>query len=174
MRDGFVPHSSVARASNGLAPGAKRPRAERRLHPAGDWSPLAHSAGCRSAPDFHSEETKMKNLWNAWLTAHVGSPTRRAWLAAIAATALGLAIGAAPQPAQGHDGRDGRENNHHWVGTWAASPQSVDPFTPANPASFNGQTIRQIVHTSMAGSKIRVRFTNELGAEALLIGSAHV
>jgi len=115
----------------------------------------------------------MKNPWNTWLTTHV-RPTRRAYLAAVAATVLGLAIGMPSQQAHAHDWQDWRDTTHHWVGTWAASPQSVDPFTPANPASFNGQTIRQIVHTSIAGSKLRVRFTNELGADALTIGSAHV
>jgi len=115
----------------------------------------------------------MKNLWTAWFNAEA-RPSRRRYLAAIAAAALGLALGTPPQQAHAHDWLDWRDNDKHWVGTWAASPQSVDPFTPASPPSFNGQTIRQIVHTSIGGQKIRVRFTNEFGAEALAIGAAHV
>ena len=112
----------------------------------------------------------MKNPWSTWFTFDA-RPSRRRYLAAIAATVLGLALGTAPPRA---DARDSRDNDNHWVGTWAASPQSVDPFTPANPPSFTGQTIRQIVHASIGGQKIRVRFTNELGADALAIGAAHV
>ena len=109
----------------------------------------------------------MKNPWSSWFSFDA-RPSRRRYLAAIAATVLGLALGTSPPRA------DARDTDNHWVGTWAASPQSVDPFTPANPPSFNGQTIRQIVHASIGGQKIRVRFTNELGADALTIGAAHV
>ena len=105
---------------------------------------------------------------------HSTAFSRRRALAGIAATAFGLALGASAAQASAADWHDWRDNDKHWVGTWAASPQSVDPFTPATPASFSGQTIRQIVHTSIEGQKIRVRFTNEFGATALAIGAAHV
>jgi lysophospholipase L1-like esterase len=56
-----------------------------------------------------------------------------------------------------------------WVGTWSASPQ------PAGvPIQFNGQTVRQIVHTSLGGDGVRVRFSNAYGTSALVIGAAHV
>jgi len=109
----------------------------------------------------------MKKLLGAWFTAGAAL-TRRRYLGAIAATVLGAALGLPPQHALA------RDNSDHWVGTWSASPQSVDPFTPANPASFTGQTIRQVLHTSVGGQTIRVRLTNEFGTDALTIGSAHV
>jgi len=112
----------------------------------------------------------MRNPWSNWFTTDA-HPSRRGLIAAIAATVLGLSLGASAPRAVANDWRD---NDKHWVGTWAASPQSLDPFTPATPVSFSGQTIRQIVHTSIGGQKIRVRFTNELGADALVIGAAHV
>ena len=111
--------------------------------------------------------------WFTWFTIDA-RPSRRRYLAAIAATLFGLTLGTSPPQARADDWRDWRDNDNHWVGTWAASPQSVDPFTAANPPSFNGQTIRQIVHASIGGQKIRLRFTNEFGASALTIGEAHV
>src|SRR4249920_2371989 len=62
-----------------------------------------------------------------------------------------------------------RHADGHWVGTWSASPQAV-----AAPIQINGQTVRQIVHTSLGGERVRVRFSNAYGASALVIGSAHV
>jgi lysophospholipase L1-like esterase len=113
----------------------------------------------------------MKNRWNTWFTADAPHSSRRRFIGAIAATVLGLALGAPPLQVHANDWRD---DNNHWVGTWAASPQSVDPFTPSTPPSFNGQTIRQIVHTSIGGERVRVRFTNEFGVDALAIGAAHI
>lgn len=116
----------------------------------------------------------MSIAWRTWLGgAGAVEGSRRRFLAAIAAVSLGLGLGAAPK-AQAADWRDWRDDDKHWVGTWGASPQSTDAFTPATPASFNGQTIRQIVHTSIGGGKLRVRFTNELGTSDLVIGAAHI
>lgn len=61
-----------------------------------------------------------------------------------------------------------------WVGTWACSPQLVDSsVAPPNP-DFADTTLRQIVHVSVGGTRIRVRFSNALGKNPLLITSAHV
>jgi len=57
----------------------------------------------------------------------------------------------------------------HWVGTWAASPQAV-----AAPIQIDGQTVRQVVHVSLGGERLRVRFSNAYGTSGLVIGSAHV
>ena len=56
-----------------------------------------------------------------------------------------------------------------WVGTWSASPEAANA-----PIHFNGQTIRQIVHTSLSGDRVRVRLSNAFGTESLVIGAAHV
>jgi len=62
-----------------------------------------------------------------------------------------------------------RRDDAHWVGTWSASPQGV-----AAPIQINGQTVRQIVHTTLGGERVRVRFSNAYGTSGLVIGSAHV
>jgi len=40
--------------------------------------------------------------------------------------------------------------------------------------AFRRQTLRQVVHTSVGGSQVRVRITNLYGTGALVVGSAHV
>jgi len=79
----------------------------------------------------------------------------------------------------------------HWVATWAASPQAraggpprapqagapAAPVAPPNPAqasSFNDQSVRMIVRTSIGGSRVRVELSNAYGTAPLLVGAAHV
>jgi lysophospholipase L1-like esterase len=85
----------------------------------------------------------------------------------------------------------------HWVGTWATAnvgrpqtpPPSLPPAppaqaTPPQPApapappapflQFNNQTLRQIVHTSIGGSRVRVVLSNTFGKAPLTIGSGHL
>jgi hypothetical protein len=58
-----------------------------------------------------------------------------------------------------------------WTGTWATAPTTV-PKTDTT--TFHDQTIRQIVHTSIAGSALRIRLSNEFGKQPLKIGEVHV
>jgi lysophospholipase L1-like esterase len=60
---------------------------------------------------------------------------------------------------------------HTWVGTWAASPHSD---ARREPPTLIDSTLRQIVHTSIAGKTLRVRFTNEFGTEPLRIDAATI
>jgi len=81
----------------------------------------------------------------------------------------------------------------HWVATWAASPIATNiPAAPAKPVaagapaaapakpgpaplrSFNNQTIRMVVNTSIGGRSVRVELANTFGAAPLKIGSAHL
>ncbi len=96
------------------------------------------------------------------------------------ATALAVAVFAfqpvarAADPGQGGVafGIGGFENtgagDQHWVGTWATSPQATNAIT------FNNQTLRMIVHTSLGGDKVRVRFSNAYGTMPLVIGAARI
>lgn len=54
-----------------------------------------------------------------------------------------------------------------WTGTWAASPQSSG-------ATFGQQTLRQIVHTSIAGAAARVQLSNAFGSAPLTITDIHL
>ncbi len=59
-----------------------------------------------------------------------------------------------------------------WVGTWATSPMLADGGFNVRP--FSGVTLREIVHISVGGAQIRVRFTNAFGTDPLTISDAHV
>src|SRR5262245_11797491 len=71
--------------------------------------------------------------------------------------------------AGGRDDNDGRRDGYdlQWSGTWGASPQSDFFFTPG--PSFSNQTIRQIVRISSGGHLVRVRLSNEYGAQPLAV-----
>jgi lysophospholipase L1-like esterase len=78
-----------------------------------------------------------------------------------------------------------------WVATWAASPVATNvPTAPAKPVadgapaaapakpqpirSFNNQTIRMVVNTSIPGRMVRVELSNHFGAAPLKIGAARL
>lgn len=58
-----------------------------------------------------------------------------------------------------------------WIGTWAAAPSSP---SPGSARTFRNQTVRLIVHTSVAGATARVRLSNLYGDHAIRIGAAHI
>ncbi|NHZ81860.1 hypothetical protein F2P44_21650 [Massilia sp. CCM 8695] len=57
--------------------------------------------------------------------------------------------------------------NAHWSASWAAVPDSPGP-------ALNTQTIRQVVRTSIAGSKVRIRLSNLYGTKPVTIGPVHL
>ena len=59
-----------------------------------------------------------------------------------------------------------------WVGTWATAPFGGDPWHEI--PTLVDSTLRQIVHTSIAGKALRVRFTNEFGTEPLRIDAVSI
>jgi lysophospholipase L1-like esterase len=65
-----------------------------------------------------------------------------------------------------------------WIATWATSLFAAPPRPPADsvdrtPTLVN-RTLRQIVHVSAGGSRVRIRLSNQYGDRALVIGSAHI
>jgi lysophospholipase L1-like esterase len=97
----------------------------------------------------------------------------------------------------------GGRNTERWVGTWATALVTTRPQAPQGPPpnptpqpgapaagaqppqgrggpglppppQFNSQTLRQIVHTSIGGDRIRVIFSNAFGTAPLAVGAASV
>jgi len=86
-------------------------------------------------------------------------------------------------------------NNERWVGTWATAvvtrpqpprpasgeqpgtsattaPAGAQPAGQPAPLSLANQTLREIVHVSIGGSRVRVVLGNEFGTAPLTIGAA--
>jgi lysophospholipase L1-like esterase len=95
----------------------------------------------------------------------------------VASTALVVVLSAV-QPALLAQGGPG--DGQHWVGTWATAlvarpPQDAAQPAPAEPPlHFNDQTLRQIVHTSLGGDRLRVVLSNTFGTTPLEVGAARV
>jgi lysophospholipase L1-like esterase len=66
------------------------------------------------------------------------------------------------------------DSDENWAATWSTTLHQPDLGVPglAN-AGFHNQTLRQIVHASMGGRKVRVRFST-FGASGLVVGAAHI
>src|SRR5947209_3846967 len=64
----------------------------------------------------------------------------------------------------------------HWVVSWGASPSPPPDAAQIRKKQleFRNQTLREIVHLSIGGAVIRVRFSNAYGQQSLAIASAHV
>ena len=83
----------------------------------------------------------------------------------------------------------------HWVATWTTpqplvrpAPRSGRGAPPAPPAErapsvtpqainsrgFHDQTVRMIVHTSIGGSRARIKLASAFGSEPVEIGAAHI
>jgi lysophospholipase L1-like esterase len=60
-----------------------------------------------------------------------------------------------------------------WVGTWTGAPQLTETAN-LPPASLTSAALRQVVHVSVGGSQLRVRFSNEFGNGPVTINAAHV
>ena len=88
--------------------------------------------------------------------------TIKRWTIGLAATALAAGGTYAQAPVR-------------WVGAWGAPPIAYEPkIRDALGRPFRNETVRQIVHTTIAGKTIRLRLSNELSDVALRIGGASV
>lgn len=61
-----------------------------------------------------------------------------------------------------------------WVATWTTAISPPGGAFGGKAPEFNNVTLREIVHTSIGGSAIRVQVSNTFGTQALKLGSAAV
>jgi lysophospholipase L1-like esterase len=67
-----------------------------------------------------------------------------------------------------------REQVRHWVGTWGCGVQLTERQNlPAAPG-LSSNTLRQVVHTTIGGKKVRVQFSNIFGTSPVVMNSAHI
>ena len=83
---------------------------------------------------------------------------------------------AVASPVQTAIASDRHDDGHreHWVGTWGNALHQPNLGVPGlNNSGFNDQTLRQIVHVSGGGARVRVRLST-FGASGLVIGAANI
>ena len=81
----------------------------------------------------------------------------------IAATVIVAAIAGSSAATGSFQGRP----DAVWVAAWGAAPDSPGP-------SIAGSTVRQIVRTSIAGSRVRLRLSNLFGSGPITLGPVRV
>ncbi len=64
--------------------------------------------------------------------------------------------------------------NEKWVGTWSTALQLVEPRNLPPEPGLSHNTIRQIVHVSIGGDSLRMRFSNEFGTSPLTLNEVHI
>lgn len=62
----------------------------------------------------------------------------------------------------------------HWVGSWAASQQLVEPRNSLPSDDLRDASLRQIVHLTLGGSTLRVTISNRFGTEPLHFTGVHI
>ncbi len=62
----------------------------------------------------------------------------------------------------------------HWVGTWGCGVQLTEPRNLPPPPGLTSNTLRQIVHVSLGGKQLRVRFSNLFGTNDVVMNSVHI
>jgi hypothetical protein len=82
---------------------------------------------------------------------------------AVSALVAGLVVPSSAATPARHSG--------DWVGTWASSASGTVPNLPTG---YVNRTIRNVVHTSVGGSRVRVSLTNVLGTAPVLMGAVTV
>ena len=64
------------------------------------------------------------------------------------------------------------ETSGHWVTTWACGPQLTEPRN-LPPAPLANSTLRQFVHVTIGGTRLRVRLSNAYGTGPVTLNSVH-
>jgi lysophospholipase L1-like esterase len=67
------------------------------------------------------------------------------------------------------------KNEKHWVSAWSSAVHAPLSFVPGQAISgLENRTLRMIVRPTIAGERVRIRFSNACGNQPLLIGAAHI
>ena len=61
-----------------------------------------------------------------------------------------------------------------WVGTWGTAVQLTEPSNLPPSPGLSGNTLRQVVHVSLGGSRLRMHFSNRFGTEPVTLEAVHL
>lgn len=65
-------------------------------------------------------------------------------------------------------------SGQHWVTSWGAAQQLPEPANELPAERWRNGSLRQIVHLSLGGSRLRVRISNAFGTAPLLVEGASI
>jgi lysophospholipase L1-like esterase len=67
------------------------------------------------------------------------------------------------------------KDEKHWVSAWSSAMHAPLAFIPGQAISgLENRTLRMIVRPTIAGERVRIRFSNACGNQPLPIGAAHI
>jgi lysophospholipase L1-like esterase len=97
----------------------------------------------------------------------------------MAALGAGATVPAVAAGTAVHSGGSAAPGPVGWTGTWAASPQQARPADLTGPGDptvtgFDDQTVREIVHTSLGGTALRIHLSNAFSQQVLTVGGMTV
>jgi lysophospholipase L1-like esterase len=96
------------------------------------------------------------------------------WCRSMFIAAVGILLGAASLSTSAQSTDPSAETTlPRWVTSWSV-PLMPEGLTLGQSRSFDNQTVRQVVHISAGGSRVRVKFSNEYGEGTLIVGSANL
>lgn len=86
--------------------------------------------------------------------------------AGLVALLFAASVAAAAEPA--------RQDDWHWVASWGTAQQLPEPNNELPAEQWRDASLRQIVHLSLGGTRLRVRLSNAFGTTPLLVDGASV
>jgi len=63
---------------------------------------------------------------------------------------------------------------NHWVGTWGCGIQLVELRNLPPAPGLSSNTLRQVVHSTIGGKQLRLRFSNVFGTDTVEMKSVHI
>jgi len=63
---------------------------------------------------------------------------------------------------------------NRWIGTWASAQQLTESQNNPPKPGLSDNTLRQVIHVTLGGSQLRVRFSNAYGNSPVTINTAHI
>lgn len=106
-------------------------------------------------------------------TLRAGAVTCAALLGSAVVLSGGAAMASSPGGSAPSHASPQPDHGRQWAGSWMAAVTHGDATGSTN-AGLNNQSVRMIVHTTVSGSQLRVKLSNEHGDQAVTVGHATV
>ena len=65
-------------------------------------------------------------------------------------------------------------SNEEWIGTWSTAPQLVELRNNPPAPGLSHNSLRQVVHVSLGGDSLRVRFSNEFSSNPVTMNAVNI